>query len=69
MKLKPNQEIIGILHTVEEDDNCSNLQFSCTIEIRLPSSEISYERLSSLIGKKIGVLSLDDEFFIREIIE
>ena len=67
MKLEPGKEIIGILHEVEEDDNCSKLQFSCTIEIELPSPEISYERLSSLISKKIGVLSLDDEFFVREI--
>jgi len=68
-RLHSNQEIIGMLHAVKEEDNCSKLQFTFTIEIDLPSSKISNESLSLLIGKKIGVLNLDEEFFIREIKE
>ena len=65
--METGKEIIGILHEVEEGDDCNKLQFTFTIEIELPSSEISYEKITPLIGKKIGVLNLDGEFFIRVI--
>jgi len=64
LRLKPGKEIIGIFHTFEEDDDYSKLQFTCTIEIKMPSSEVSYGSLSSLISKKMGILNLDDKFFI-----
>jgi hypothetical protein len=67
VRLETGKEIIGILHAVEEDNGCNKLQFSLIIEIELPSSEISYEKINPFIGKKIGLLNLDNEIFIREV--
>jgi len=67
LRLEPNKEIIGVLHAVEEEDNNCTLQFSCTIEIELPSNAVSHEQLTTLVGERIGVLNVDGEFFIRKI--
>ena len=68
MRLEPDQEIIGVLHAVKvEDNNSCNLHFSCTVEIELPSTAVPHEQLSSLVGKRIGILNMDGEFFIRKI--
>ena len=67
MRLEPDREIIGVLHAVEEEDNSCNLQFSCNIEIELPSTAVPREQLSLLVGKRIGILNMDGEFFVRVI--
>ena len=67
MRLEPNREIVGILQVVEEEDNNCNLQFSCTVDIELPSTAIPHEELSLLVGERIGLLNMDGEFFIRKI--
>jgi len=67
VRLEPDREIVGILHAVEEEDNNCNLQFSCTVEIELPSTAIPHEQLSSLVGERIGLLNMDGDFYIRKI--
>lgn len=67
MILKPNQEIIGILHAVEEDDNNCNLHFSCNVKFRIPSTAVSNVQLITLVGERIGILNIGHEFFIRVI--
>ncbi len=69
MRLESDREIVGILHAFEEENNSCNLQFSCTIEIDLPSTAFPREQLSSLVGERIGILNMDGEFFIRKIKE
>ncbi len=69
MLLKSNQEIIGVLHTVSEEDSYCKLQFSCNYDIELPLAAIPEEKLTALVGKKVGIFNLDGEFFIRIISE
>jgi len=66
-RLEPNHEIIGILHAVQDGDNCCRLEFTCSKEIELPPTAIPQEKLISLVGKRIGVLNIDGQFFLREI--
>lgn len=66
-RLEPDNEIIGTLYAVGGDDNCSKLQFSCVKEIELPHTAVSLDKLHSLVGKRIGILNLDGQFFVREI--
>jgi hypothetical protein len=63
VRLESNPEIVDILRAVEEENNSCNLQFSRTIEIELPSTEISHEQLLSHVGERIGLLNMDGEFF------
>jgi len=65
MQLKSNQEIIGVLHAVNEEGSCCRLQFSCNYDIELPPAAIPEKKLASLVGKKVGIFNCDGEFFIR----
>ena len=67
MLLDPNHEIIGVLHAVQDGDNCCRLEFTCSKEIELPPTAIPQEKLIALVGKRIGVLNIDGQFFLREI--
>ena len=64
-KLQLNSEIIGTLIGIEEDGNCSKLQFSCYKEIELPKTAIPQNKLISLVGKRVGIFNCNGEFFIR----
>ena len=67
MRLDPNREIVGILDAFEDENNFCNLQFSCTVEIEIPSTAIPFEQLSKLVGKRIGIFNCDDWYKIRVI--
>ncbi|KYK23248.1 hypothetical protein AYK25_10215 [Thermoplasmatales archaeon SM1-50] len=65
MTLADNEEIIGILVSVTEDGNCCKLQFICIREIKLPLTAVPLQKLLSFVGKIIGVLNIDGQFFVR----
>jgi len=67
MLLKTNQEIVGFLHAVSEEDSCCKLQISCNHELELPTSAIPKKKLASLVGKRVGIFCYDGQFFLREI--
>ena len=64
-KLHSNHEIVGTLLSVEEDDTCSKLQFSCNKLIELPSTAILHEQLSLLVGERIGIFNYEGNYKIR----
>ncbi len=66
-RLDSNHEIIGTLHAVQSEDNCCKLQFSCNYDIELPPTAIPADKLKNLVGKKIGLINIDERFFIRQI--
>ena len=66
-RLEPDNEIIGTLHAVGGDDNCSKLQVSCVKELELPRAAVSLDKLHSLVGKRIGILNIEGKFFLREL--
>ena len=68
MKLAINEEIIGKLTNVEVSENGQiKLSFLIQKEIEISATAFSIPKLQSLIGKNIGVLNIDSQFFLREI--
>ena len=67
MQLNSNQEIVGILHSVEKEDACCKLKFTCTKEIELPSNAVQLQQLMSLVGRRIGVFNYDGTYLVRVI--
>ena len=67
MKLEPGQEIVGILRAVKEEDNCCKLKFTCLREIEIPPTAASHGQLKAVLGKRVGILNIDGDFFIRKI--
>ena len=64
-QLVHNHEIIGTLHAVKEKDICCKLHFTCSKDIVLPLTAIPKKKLASLVGKKVGILNVNGEFFVR----
>ncbi len=68
MKLSNNEEIIGKLTNVEVSENGQiKLRFSIQKEIELSTNAFSIPKLQSLVGKNIGILNIDSQFFLRKI--
>ena len=67
MRLNSNQEIVGELLSVTQENNFCILKFSCKKEIELPKSKITHEQLRMLIGKRIGILNYEGSYKLREI--
>ena len=67
MRLKSNHEIVGELQEVKQENNFCILKFSCMKEIELPTHAITYEQLTTLIGKRIGILNHEGNYKFREI--
>ena len=69
MRLTENNEFIGYLSKIKFKDGYVKLLFTFTREIELPSNAFSYEQFKAALGKCVGVLSLNGQFFLREIKE
>lgn len=67
MQLKPFNEIIGTLKSIEKQNNNLCLIFTIDRYIELPSDSISKEKLISFINKKIGIINCNGDFFVKEI--
>jgi len=68
MKLAINEEIMGKLTNVEVSENGQiKLSFLIQKEIEISANAFSIPKLQSLVGKNIGVLNIDSQFFLREI--
>jgi len=68
MKLVINEEIMGRLTNVEVSENGQiKLSFFIKKEIEISATAFSIPKLQSLVGKNIGVLNIDSQFFLREI--
>jgi len=67
MQIKQNQEIIGILHAITDNDISIKITFTYMKEIEIPASAFSIKKLQSIVGKNIGIINIDGQFFLREI--
>jgi len=68
MELKSHEEILGQLTNVEVlEDGQIKLRFSIHKEIELSANALSVPQLQSLIGSSIGIININDQFFLREI--
>ncbi len=67
MQIKPNQEIIGTLHAIAQNDTSITITFIYTSEIETPNSKATYKKLHSLVSKNIGIINIDGQFFLRKI--
>jgi hypothetical protein len=68
MRLKNGEEIRGKLSNIEQSKNSNiKITFSLQQEVEIPKSAFSIKKLQSIIGKRIGILNLDGQYFLREI--
>ena len=69
MKLSNNEEIIGKLTKVESlENNQIKLSLSTQKEIELSANAFSTPKLQSLIDRKIGIINIGGQIFIRKIL-
>lgn len=69
MKLKYGEEIIGIPTEVRQEHDVVQISFLITKEVEITYTKQIMKELTSLIGRKIGLLNIDDCFVVREIVE
>lgn len=68
MKLSNNEEIMGKLAKVDVLENGQiKLSFSIQKEIELSANAFSIPKLQSLIDRKIGIINISGQIFVREI--
>ena len=65
MKLAFYNEIVGFLTAVEKQDNFFKIDITVSHCLKIPVDAVSPELLDVFLGKKIGILNLDGEYFIR----
>lgn len=69
MRLSENMEMVGNLKNIKEEDGALILIFEVQKELEIPSNLDMEEKLHKMIGEKIAIFRLDDEYFIRQIPE
>jgi len=67
MKLKPNCEVVGNLSGIKFEENHVKLVFTIAREVELPQHAFADAQLKAILGKRVGILNLDGQFFVREI--
>ena len=67
LKLLPYHEIIGYLSKIASEGQQVKLFFTFLKEVEVPSEAFSHDELQSFVGKKISIIHLDGEFYIKEI--
>jgi len=69
MKLSYGEEIIGIPTEVRHENDVLQISFLITKKVEITYTKSIMKKLTSLIGRKTGLLNIDDRFVIREIVE
>ena len=69
MKLKNGEEIIGVPTDITHENDYVQISFLIKKEVEINYTKRIMKKLTSLIGKRIGLLNIDNSFFIREIVE
>ena len=68
MELTDNTEFIATLTKVESSEEGQiKITLSIQTEIEIPVSAISFDKLNSFVGKRIGILNINSQFFVRKI--
>ena len=67
MKLQNNSEVVGTLTDIHTDNKQNILVCCFKKEIAIPVDSISQDKLTSLVGRKVGILYCNTKYFIREI--
>jgi len=68
MRLKRNCEIIGVLTDTKHDVVADILSISIHWNVELPKNAISKDKLNNCLGRKIGIINIDDRVYrIRRI--
>ncbi len=67
MKLEPQHEIVGTLSDIKLEGAYTKLVLTVAREIELPNNAFSYEQIKAVLGKRVGILNIDGQFFVREI--
>jgi len=69
MKLAQNNEIVGTISEVRDEDDCIKMMFSLQKELEIPKNAISPEELKDLISKRVGIINCDGRYMSRIIAE
>ena len=72
MKLEEGEEIIGIADKVYHEDDNIKIIFIIKKEIEIPYFDHIMKKLTSLVGRRIGILRTDipgKYFLIKDVIE
>lgn len=68
--LRPYQEIVGGLVSVEEYDvDVLKLTFTTTIDILVRKDPTFLSHLEEYIGQRIALLNLDNVFYVKQVDE
>ena len=67
MRLLPKHEFVGFLSEIRAETQQIQLIFSILKEIEIPLDTISFDELHKLVGKRVGIVNVEDQFFIRKI--
>ena len=67
MRLDSNREIVGTLSDIKYEGDQVKLSFTVMREIELPKYTFTDEQLKAVLGKRVGILNMGGEFFIRKI--
>ena len=65
--LKPGSEIVGRLTQLIKNKSTTTLIFSTQTEIEIPKNSILEDKLTLMIGEKIGLFNCDEKYKIRKI--
>lgn len=67
MRLQNNNEIVGVLSKIKDKDSCIELVFMIQKKIEIPQDTLSWEKLQSVVGKRIGIFNCGGYYKLRKI--
>jgi len=67
MNLTKNCEICGILNSIEPYECKLHLKFSVDKLVETPLKNSLQESLQEMLGEKICMINIDEEYYIRKI--
>ena len=66
-ELKKNNEIVGVLSKIKEEETKTKLVFSILKEVEIPADALSSDELREMQGRRIGVLNIEGKYHVRKI--
>lgn len=67
MKLTENNEICGVLDSIESSEGKLILKFSVVREVEIPFISAFRKELHKLRKQKICVINIDGEYYVRKL--
>jgi len=66
-ELRSNHELVGVLSEIEKNGENTTLIFSNIKKIKIPTSMIDSLNLKEKVGLRIGLVNIDNKYFVRKI--